>query len=1170
MKIKLILAFAIVAILVTVTTAGFLVRSYFTNSSGLAADGTPKDDRSAPERVLDDLAAVVGLQTDAQEHGQGARQAALDAAPRVHGRVDTFGACADKGEIIVYGLRRATNLEGLMSELAIELGHKEGEAELVLARASVDADGQFELIPPAGVQRLHILAVGSVAYQLESQVVSLEDGSARVSLLPYCGAQISGSVYRKGTPEQAAHSSPIAGAKVKLTQLRNERAVGVQRLVRYAGTDDDGAFTLPALPLPGSYQVEVDAPDLASMRLDAVDLSPGEARSLEFNLTPGAELQGRVTDPDGRPVVGAEVQAHVEGNVKRSGFGKRKAETDAAGNFTLRALAPMRTKIIASMDGYLESDAMHLDITEGEQHEGLLLVLEPGSALAGQVTWPDGSPGVELPVKVSFDRASQFARFGSLNAARGASGEGRTDSEGRFRITGLGKGPFSVMVSAPPPGGTSQKAPELQDQDSIAADHWRTSIDGVAPGTEDISLVLAAPISLSGIVRTSDGEPLTNFTVRSAQQMETEIGVLARDGRDDSFPVDAASQDKAADGEQPGEFQLFGLGAGRWNFYASAEGYATSKAIPLDLPEQAGTRLEFNMRRSATISGIVLSPRGAPIAGAKVSLDESGPSWRSLASGAPAASQTVSADDGGFELSGLPPGLVFLSAAAEGYASGKTPALEVEPGARLDDVQLKLREGAVLTGEVFNRENMPVPGALIQLVSTPDFDVLLSRTDDHGRFRFEHLEAGTWQVVAMPSGERLQSIASGDGDTASALLGEMELMIVDLADGGSEHVVLGQQPDDPVALSGRVLADGAPVPDVVLRFFKEGTDVQLHKRHATANKSGEFTVLLDGGGRYVVSSTRALHGPMNESHLEFHIEVPEGEAHSITLEFPQASLHGVVTHAAGEPAAYARVTLVPRGPASTRSPYAPHYTQTQADEQGRYTISSVPEGDYVLAAGGMNSGGLFESVSEYGRVLRKVSIEDAQDLAVEPIQLPAAAMARVVVLDPGGRPVEGAAIFARDEQGLLLESVAMLMTDVTGSCKYRGLAPGRYSFTARKGDLASQESELITVGAGLPVELTLELEEATMLWVQLRNHDNQPTPGEVLLYDSAGHELQGMVSLHDFLRSPGGHPFVTNELEFGPLAPGKYRVIAQRGEQRFRRIVVLDGRTERKLTLRFK
>lgn len=1136
MKIKLLLALAAAAILVTITTSVYLVRGY------LAQPEEPGDaSRTAPARVLDELAAAVGLEEDSP--AQRARQAAAD-APVLRGRVDLFGACAAADEVQVFALSRPADLETVITDLEREAGAAgddpaERDTGLILARTTCELDGEFELRVEGEHEELHVIAIGELSYQQQSSPATPE---SRSTLVPYCGAHLVGRVLGR---DDLGGVGPVARPRVRVTSRRKGRAADRRGLLRLALGDEQGEFGVGPLPLPGDYQVEIQAEGFAPLVLDAEDLDLGETRRLAFELGPGAAVAGRVVDEEGRAVEGAKVFAVVEGNADRTSYGRLETQSDAKGGFRFEHVAADRVTVLARSPGYLESPPTDLVAAEGGSYENLLLVLERGSTITGQVIDVAGSPAADVLVEVRFDRARQFARFGSLNAARGARGEARTDEQGRFHVEGLGKGPFSVSVEREAPAGDRQLA----------------SAHGVAPGTADLTLRLAPPLSVSGRVLDAEGTPLEHFGLRAALMMETEIGVMARDTLDERFAPDPGSG---------GAFTFSGLTPGLWHLYATAEGHATSPPLEVELPADATVPLEFRLERAATLRGLVLSPRGAPVAGARVERFQSGPTWQAAASGAPSPPNTRSAEDGSFTLRGLPPGELHVAARAEGYALGEAVRLDLEAGEEREGVELTLREGARLTGEVFGGGSLPAQGALVQLVSSPDFNVLFAYTDDEGRFEFDHLESGSWQVIAMPPRDRLRSLTSGEGDSQSAILGEMKVAIVELEEGAAEHTVLGAPPGDPLEVTGVLTSNLGDTEGMVLEFHKSGVDSFASSSRVTTRRDGAFSVVLDGAGTYIVSAKRSYEGAMDEAEVQLLVEIPESERHELRLELPSAGLRGRIVNEEGAPCPFARVSLSQRGARRTDRLFRSFHGQLHADEQGRYAFEHVPPGPYLLSAGGMTAGGLFERSATYGQALSEVELSAGEVLEVEPLVLPEPLTARVRVVDAGGRPVEGAAIFARSESGHLLDALARVMTDATGLCEYHGLAPGRYSFAARADDLAAPESALVDVSPGAPCEVSLELQEATLLLVQLRDAGGRPTSGEVLLYDSEGREMQGMLSLHEVLKPREQQTFEVTRVRLGPLPPGKYLVVGSNGEASDRRPLRLSGQVERKLTLRLR
>ncbi|MCB9913632.1 MAG: carboxypeptidase regulatory-like domain-containing protein [Planctomycetes bacterium] len=587
MKLKLLLALGIVAILVTVTTAGYLIRGYLN-----APPESPDDARTTSERVLDDLAAVVGLE-------ETLRSEAEPLPVTVQGRVDLFGACDGDAPVSVYALDRAQDLEAVMRELAREAGALEADAaasepDHVVARAACDATGAFELTLPDGTRRAHLLAVGAHAYCQETRAVEIEEFGARATLLPYCGARVEGRVL---APTADGTLAPVEGALLHASSLREARSVEARTILRAARSDAEGRFSFDALPLPGDYQVEVRPADFAPAIREVRDLDLGGTATLEFVLTPGAELAGRVVDPAGRGVADAEVTAAVSGGVGRMGYGRRSATTDADGGFRLRALTPTRLMVTAARAGSLDAAPQGVEREEAERREGLLLVLEPGAVVGGRVVRADGAPAADELVRARFDRARQFARYGSLSGARGNSGEARTDAQGRFLVGGLGKGPFSVTVQA------------------AAGDDATTRPRASAPATSrparDLVLELAAPSALTGEVRGADGAPLEAFTVRAVELMDTELGELARDARERATWWTAT--------RPPGRVPpVAGSSPGAGPCTRGPTATRPRRPVTLELPRDAATALRFDLVRAASVRGLVLSPGGAPIAGAAV------------------------------------------------------------------------------------------------------------------------------------------------------------------------------------------------------------------------------------------------------------------------------------------------------------------------------------------------------------------------------------------------------------------------------------------------------------------------------------------------------------------------------------------------------------------------
>src|SRR6185295_13892936 len=125
---------------------------------------------------------------------------------------------------------------------------------------------------------------------------------------------------------------------------------------------------------------------------------------------------------------------------------------------------------------------------------------------------------------------------------------------------------------------------------------------------------------------------------------------------------------------------------------------------------------------------------------------------------------------------------------------------------------LALREGALLTGEVFDDAGRPAAGWMVQVTDPANFDQEMVFAESDGRFRVEHLQPGTRQIVAMPSAAgRGGGDAGGEDATSdmSALVSHLRMASAELVDGQETHVVLGAPPRAPACVTLPETSTGA-------------------------------------------------------------------------------------------------------------------------------------------------------------------------------------------------------------------------------------------------------------------------------------------------------------------------------------------------------------------------
>ena len=161
---------------------------------------------------------------------------------------------------------------------------------------------------------------------------------------------------------------PAPGITIIVTPSSSDPAKAVEQMFNSAAsmkttTDSDGFYRLEGVPA-GKYHVAPSAPALVSVDVNTTgDITVAEvAEGVDFELSPGAVITGKITDSEGRPVIGQRVslkpveKAEAGAPPAFSGamFGDRMYATDDRGIYRIFGLRPGR--YIVSTGG--DSDVM--------------------------------------------------------------------------------------------------------------------------------------------------------------------------------------------------------------------------------------------------------------------------------------------------------------------------------------------------------------------------------------------------------------------------------------------------------------------------------------------------------------------------------------------------------------------------------------------------------------------------------------------------------------------------------------------------------------------------------------------------------------------------------------------------------------------------------------------
>ncbi len=479
---------------------------------------------------------------------------------------------------------------------------------------------------------------------------------------------------------------------------------------------------------------------------------------------------------------------------------------------------------------------------------------------------------------------------------------------------------------------------------------------------------------------------------------------------------------------------------------------------------------------------------------------------------------------------------------------------------------LTLREGGSISGEVYDEQGKPIAGMFVQLTEMALFDIHFENTDGEGRFKAEHLQAGTYQVVAFPG----KALGKAGSDQGAAFMSSMKMATADVREGEDTHVVLGAPPADPVQVVGRVTHAGQPYSGAMVSFVHEGKDVIARMKNVQVDAQGAFELRLDEPGRYAISVQRIRSSMGQQNTTEFLREIPKEKRYELVLEMPTGRISGKVLDPDGNPAQGERVTLQPRSALIGGTMWGGMYVEDKTDGSGAYDLEALRPGEYVLSAGGMSMGGIFGPDAAHGRDLRSdIRIAEGDWLRDVDFRLKKPAKVDVLVVGEDGQPIPKAAIFARDAGGNLLDRLSMVATDESGQAHYGGLAPGEYSFSSRMDVRASSEGARVKLSEGETKNVKLVLQGASILLVTVQDNQGQTLQAALSVLDAQGHEAGGMYGLNELMEL-----FTKNGVDFnvsrvGPLPPGKYTVTARTADGKSgSKPVTLTGQPERKLTIR--
>ena len=246
------------------------------------------------------------------------------------------------------------------------------------AQVRTDADGRFLAVGvPVGACQVQVRAAGLGPWTGTCQVAAGLTADVLVRL--EAGVTCSGVARTE------------AGEPVNDTMVRSGRDGDF--LQYFARTTADGSFTLTGLPA-GEFEVWAasESHGKASVRLRG---EAGASVRCELVLSHGLALRGQVTDENGKPIHGVDVQCEAGGSPRWSQYGI----SDAAGRFLVPDCPDGRLLLVnASARDRVPFQRQGVDPRAGELQVRLPLDSAPRARITGRVLGPEGQqvPGVEI------------------------------------------------------------------------------------------------------------------------------------------------------------------------------------------------------------------------------------------------------------------------------------------------------------------------------------------------------------------------------------------------------------------------------------------------------------------------------------------------------------------------------------------------------------------------------------------------------------------------------------------------------------------------------------------------------------------------------------------------------------------------------------------------------
>lgn len=964
-----------------------------------------------------------------------------------------------------------------------------------------------------------------------SELITLEDerDTAQIVIRMAKGKKIKGVVVDE-------YDDPIAEAEISCTPYGNRGSVYLldqqAQHRKTIKTDTEGYFEVENLDPEAAHSVRASAEGYEREQQEEYlygteGVYPGgEEITIKLKrvdaFSAGGSISGTVYvgNKKKKPVKKAAVYARLEAEDSEYPGGAGYATTDDSGNYIIEKLDEAGTyKVTARKEPFLGigkrlvSGPVEVILNENEDRERVDLFLTEGYSAGGKVIEKEtGKPIVWLKLFATPVDAEEYYQSRS---------KATTNSEGKFRISGLGQGLYSLKASSRTYAtdvqsvkalmkqyGIKEKDTEESDFDPFAGgDIVTVGIIKVGGGfkAEGLQFTLEKGRSISGIVVDDSGNPVSRVVINLYRVVEGEH-----------------SYHKETKSGLDGRFELKGLPSvvETWNIDAEHDDYLETETDLQFQPTEIRKEITLTLPSGLSISGTVCGIDGEPIKGAGISsVDPHSMSYAFETDEADAKTD----ENGWYTLTGLEPDSYTLIAKKSGYAPSRKDNIVLTKYG-LDNIDFILEPGLSISGRILFSDEEPLKNAQVVFVLSHDEKPSYSfnkTTNHNGEFKLEDIDNRLFDLT----------VRSGYGYT---LWGEQQQNLtfektVPAVPAGNDDVVITLDPTGSV--SGQVIdmITQSPITDFSISFRPRKSEYTSSYGPSSIDDSyyrgygkpfhtedGMFTLENMYPGEYIITAYSKSY-VRNQAKVSI---LSGREAQFVVIQLSKGCrVSGrILRKSNSKPFQHASIKLEGEHPAAKGA--------AQSDRKGKFEMAGLIPGEYTLKV-------WVYSRRNYESFDQKIDITGDTDLGdiflgeEDEAETTATAVLEGYVTTNAGAQVEAVWVSVIGAPRVKGGDI-----DDEGYYKFRNVPEGETEVQMhyhRNDSCAGRITKKIAIKAGEPNRLDFVIPEGATVKVTVTLNGKPVACEDIRLVDKEGNQITSERS-------------VDNKYRFNCVPPGEYQL----------------------------